>query len=118
MVLSLLVGHWTDAVIIAVLLAMNGVVAFAEEHQAAGAIAALEQRLATTARVLSDGGWVGVAVRELVPGDVVRVRLGDVVPADLRVLDIRCCRRWSSRWFTVGADRAGHDPRIRRGRPL
>ncbi|HVV11989.1 plasma-membrane proton-efflux P-type ATPase [Amycolatopsis sp.] len=87
LVLSLIVEHWTDAVIIGVLLAMNGVVAFAEEHQAAGAIAALKQRLAATARVLRDGGWLSVAVRELVPGDVVRVRLRDVAPADARLLD-------------------------------
>jgi magnesium-transporting ATPase (P-type) len=86
LVLSLAAEHWTDAVIIAVLLVMNGVVAFAEEHQAANAIAALKQRLASSARVLRDGTWVTVAVRDLVPGDVVRIRLGDVVPADLRVL--------------------------------
>lgn len=85
--LSLAARHWTDAVIIGVLLAMNGVVAYFEEHQAANAIAALKQRLASSARVLRDAAWVTVAVRELVPGDVVRVRLGDVVPADLRVLD-------------------------------
>ncbi|OIN78916.1 plasma-membrane proton-efflux P-type ATPase [Mycobacterium malmoense] len=85
--LSVAARHWTDAVIIGVLLAMNGLVAFFEEHQAANAIGALKQRLASAARVLRDGAWVTVAVRELVPGDVVRVRLGDVVPADLRVLD-------------------------------
>ncbi|MCV7090034.1 plasma-membrane proton-efflux P-type ATPase [Mycobacterium interjectum] len=87
LVLSLLVRHWTDAIIIGALLAMNGLVAFVEEHQAANAIAALKQRLAASARALRDGTWVTVAVRELVPGDVVRIRLGDVMPADLRVLD-------------------------------
>ncbi|WP_441005994.1 plasma-membrane proton-efflux P-type ATPase [Mycobacterium malmoense] len=87
LVLSVAARHWTDAAIIGVLLAMNGLVAFFEEHQAANAIAALKQRLATSARALRDGAWVTVPVRELVPGDVVRVRLGDVVPADLRVLD-------------------------------
>lgn len=85
--LSLAARHWTDAVIIGVLLAMNGLVAYFEEDQAANAIAALKQRLASSARVLRDGKWMTVAVRELVPGDVVRVRLGDVVPADLRVLN-------------------------------
>lgn len=85
--LSLAARHWTDAAIIGVLLAMNGLVAFFEEHQAANAIATLKQRLATSARVLRDGAWVTVPARELVPGDVVRVRLGDVVPADLRMLD-------------------------------
>ena len=87
LVLSLATRHWTDAVIIAVLLMMNGCVAFIEEHQAANAVAALKQRLAFSARVRRDGAWGTVAVQELVPGDVVRVRLGDVVPADLRVLD-------------------------------
>lgn len=87
LVLSLLARHWTDAVIIAVLLVMNGLVAFVEEHQASNAIAVLKKRLATSARVLRDGAWIAVAVRELVPGDVLRVRIGDVIPADLRVLD-------------------------------
>ena len=86
LVLSLVVRHWTDAAIIGVLLAMNGVVAFAEEHQAANAIAALKQRLAATARVLRDRAWMTLPVRELVPGDVIRVRLGDVAPADARLL--------------------------------
>ncbi|MEY8016265.1 plasma-membrane proton-efflux P-type ATPase [Mycobacterium sp. HUMS_12744610] len=85
--LSVAAQHWTDAAIIGVLLAMNGLVAYFEEHQAANAIAALKQRLASSARVLRDGTWVTVAVRELAPGDVVRVRLGDVLPADLRILD-------------------------------
>ncbi|MBN0049070.1 plasma-membrane proton-efflux P-type ATPase [Streptomyces actuosus] len=86
LVLSLLVRHWTDAAIIGVLLAMNGGVAFAEEHQAANAIAALKQRLATTARVRRDDVWQTVPVRALVPGDVIRLRLGDVIPADARLL--------------------------------
>ncbi|AGZ49482.1 plasma-membrane proton-efflux P-type ATPase [Mycobacterium kansasii] len=87
LVLSLAARHWTDAGIIAALLLVNGLVAFTEEHQAAGTIAALRRRLATSARALRDGAWTSVPVRELVPGDVVRVRLGDVIPADLRVLD-------------------------------
>ncbi len=86
LVLSLLARHWADAVIIAVLLAMNGVVAFTEEHQAASAVAALKERLAATARVRRDGRWDDVPTRELVPGDVLRLRLGDVVPADGRLL--------------------------------
>jgi hypothetical protein len=67
------------------LLAMNGLVAFAGEHQAANAIAALKQRLAATARALRDGAWTSLPVRELVPGDVIRIRLGDVAPADARL---------------------------------
>ncbi len=87
LVLSLLVSHWTDAVIIGVLLLMNGLVAFAEEHQASNAIDALKSRLAASARVRRDGEWRDVPVRDLVPGDVVRIRLGDVVPADTKILE-------------------------------
>lgn len=74
-------------VVIGVLLAMNGLVGFTEESQAASAVAALKKRLAATARVRRDGQWSEVAIRDLVPGDVIRVRLGDVVPADARLLD-------------------------------
>ncbi|MDO8151172.1 plasma-membrane proton-efflux P-type ATPase [Isoptericola sp. b408] len=87
LVLSLVLGSWSDAVIIGVLLAMNGAVAFSEEHQATRAIEALQERLATSARVRRDGVWTTVPVREVVPGDVVRLRLGDVVPADVRLLE-------------------------------
>jgi H+-transporting ATPase len=86
LILSLVVRHWTDAAVIGVLLVMNVAVAFTEEHQAANAIAALKQRLATSARVLRDAAWTTVPVRDLVPGDVIRVRLGDVAPADARLL--------------------------------
>jgi H+-transporting ATPase len=87
LVLSILIGHWTDAAIIAVLLGMNSLVAFTEEHQASNAIDALKQRLSTRARVLRDGQWISVPTASVVPGDVVRLRLGDVVPADARILD-------------------------------
>ena len=62
-------------------------VGFWEEHQAGNAIAALKAKLAIKARVKRDGKWVTPAARELVPGDVIRLRLGDIVPADARLLD-------------------------------
>ena len=85
LVLAALVGRWEDAGIIAVLLVMNGVVGFWEEYQAGNAIAALKERLASTARVLRDGTWEELEASRLVAGDVIRVRLGDVVPADARL---------------------------------
>ncbi len=86
-VLSGAVGHWDDFAIIFVLLLANGVVGFAEERQAGNAIDALKAKLAITARVQRDGTWGVVPARELVPGDVIRLRLGDIVPADARLLD-------------------------------
>jgi H+-transporting ATPase len=85
-VLSAIVRHWTDLIIILVLLLANAVVGFWEEYQAGNEIAALKKRLALHARVLRDGKWSGIEARLLVPGDVVRLRLGDIVPADARLL--------------------------------
>ena len=85
MALSPALGHWADVAVIGVLLVMNVAVGVLPRSiSAANAIAALRQRLAATARVLRDGAWRPLPVRELVPGDVVRVRLGDVAPADAR----------------------------------
>ena len=86
-ILSAAAGHWPDFAIILLLLLANGVVGFWEEHQAGNAIAALKATLAIKARVKRDGKWVNPAARELVPGDAIRLRLGDIVPADARLLD-------------------------------
>src|SRR5579863_1236344 len=86
-ILSAAARHWPDFGIILVLLLANAVVGFWEEHQAGNAIAALKATLAIKARVKRDGKWVDPAARELVPGDAIRLRLGDIVPADARLLD-------------------------------
>ncbi|HTX06647.1 MAG TPA: plasma-membrane proton-efflux P-type ATPase [Steroidobacteraceae bacterium] len=86
-ILSALVHHWADFYIILVLLLTNAVVGFWEEYQAAGAIAALKAQLALRARVRRGGSWTVIPSRELVPGDVVRLRIGDIVPADARLLE-------------------------------
>jgi len=86
-ILSAIAQHWPDFGIILLLLLTNVVVGFWEEHQAGNAIEALKAKLAIKARVKRDGKWDNPAARELVPGDVIRLRLGDIVPADARLLD-------------------------------
>ena len=86
-ILSAAVQHWMDFFIILLLLCSNAVVGFWEEHQAGNAIAALKAKLATNAKVKRDGKWENPKASELVPGDVIRLRLGDIVPADARLLD-------------------------------
>ena len=86
-ILSAAARHWPDFGIILLLLLANAMVGFWEEHQAGNAIAALKATLAIKARVKRDGKWVNPAARELVPGDAIRLRLGDIVPADARLLD-------------------------------
>ena len=86
-VLSGVVRHWPDFCIILLLLVANATIGFWEERQAGDAIDALKARLAIKARVKRDGKWVTPPARELVPGDAIRLRLGDIVPADARLLD-------------------------------
>jgi len=86
-ILSALVQHWADFIIIMVLLMANAVVGFWEEFQAGNAISALKANLALKARVKRDGAWREIPARELVPGDLVRLRLGDIVPADAQLLE-------------------------------
>jgi H+-transporting ATPase len=86
-VLSGIVRHWPDFFIILLLLVANAVVGFWEERQAGNAIAALKKELAIQAKAKRDGKWITPPARELVPGDVIRLRLGDIVPADARLLE-------------------------------
>jgi H+-transporting ATPase len=86
-VLSGIVRHWPDFFIILVLLCANACVGFWEERQAGNAIEALKAKLAIKARVKRDGKWINPPAKEVVPGDVIRLRLGDIVPADARLLD-------------------------------
>jgi H+-transporting ATPase len=86
-ILSGVVRHWLDFFVILLLLCSNAVVGFWEEHQAGNAIDALKARLAIKAKVKRDGKWVDPNASDVVPGDVIRLRLGDIVPADARLLE-------------------------------
>jgi H+-transporting ATPase len=85
--LSAIIGRWEDFWIIMALLFLNAVVGFWQENKADNAIELLKHKLALNARVLRDGKWRAIPARELVPGDIVRVRLGDIVPADITLTD-------------------------------
>jgi H+-transporting ATPase len=84
-ILSAIISHWEDFWIIFALLLLNATVGFWQEYKADDAINLLKQKLALVAKVFRNGKWSELAARELVPGDVVRVRLGDIVPADLKL---------------------------------
>ena len=86
-ILSAIIGHWEDFFIILALLFANAIVGFYQENKATDAIDLLKKRLAPEAKVLRNGNWTTLPSRELVPGDVVRIRLGDVVPADIKLFE-------------------------------
>ena len=85
-VLSAGVKHWVDLIIISVLLVFNGVVGFWQEYKAGNAVEALKKQLALKTRALRDGKWQEVDAKEIVPGDIIRLRLGDVIPADVKLI--------------------------------
>lgn len=85
--LSGVLRHWADLAIILTMLLVNAGVGFWQEFKADNAIALLKQRLALRARVCRDGAWRDIEARLLVPGDLVLVKLGNVIPADLELVD-------------------------------
>ena len=87
LVLSAIVQHWADLIIILVLLVFNAVIGFWQEHQASNAVEALKKQLALKARVKRDGQWTEVDAVDLVPGDIIRLRLGDIIPADVKLAE-------------------------------
>jgi len=86
-ILSALVRHWADFSIIMALLIFNAAIGFWQEHKAANALEALRNQLALRARVRRDGQWGDIDATELVPGDIIRLRLGDIIPADVKLIE-------------------------------
>ncbi len=84
--MALVVRDWGDFTIIASLLLFNALLGFWEEHEASNALDALKSSLALKARVLRDRKWQQVDAQTLVPGDIIRLYLGDVVPADCKLI--------------------------------
>lgn len=85
-VLSWFLQRYADVYIVAGLLVFNSVLGFVEEQRASGAVEGLKEKLRVNARVLRAGTWKVLAARELVPGDIVRIRSGDFVPADVKIV--------------------------------
>jgi H+-transporting ATPase len=86
-VISFVLGNYLDLYIIAALLLVNAVLGFFQEQQATRAVKALKQKLQLQARVIRDGLWSTISAAELVPGDIIRIRSGDLVPSDLKIID-------------------------------
>lgn len=85
-ILSAVVKRWQDFTLITILLLTNAIVDFYQESKARNAIAVLKKKLAHKALVLRDAKWQEVEARELVPGDIITVKIGDIVPADVKLL--------------------------------
>ena len=86
-VLKAIIGDWVDFGVILAVALLNGVIGFIQEGRAEKALEGIAKMLSSTATVRRDGDWVEVPAEELVPGDLIRVRAGDRVPADARLLE-------------------------------
>ncbi len=85
-ILSAILRHWVDLIIIAVMLVFNALIGFWQEHQASNALEALKRNLAFAARCLRDKKWQMISAVDLVPGDIIRLRPGDIIPADVKLV--------------------------------
>lgn len=86
-ILSAIIQHWADFGIILTLLVLNAVVGFWQENKASNAIELLKEKLALKATVLREGKWYDISAKELVPGDIIHISSGDIVPADSKIMD-------------------------------
>ena len=84
-ILAVILGKYTDLYTVGALLILNSIIGFVQEQKASKAVELLKRRLQVNARVLREGIWTTTPSREIVPGDVVRVRVGDFAPADIKI---------------------------------
>jgi H+-transporting ATPase len=85
--LEVVLGKYIEAGVILALLIFNAAIGYFQESRAQATLAALKSRLSLTASVLRDQAWMTIPAAELVPGDVVKLSLGSVVAADVRISD-------------------------------
>src|SRR5271157_1212416 len=86
-VLTFMLGKYSDSFMVLFLLIFNSILGFVQEERANTALEFLKKKLNVNARVQRDGRWSLVPARELVPGDLVRLRAGDFVPADISIIE-------------------------------
>ncbi|HZV13626.1 MAG TPA: HAD-IC family P-type ATPase, partial [Candidatus Kapabacteria bacterium] len=86
-ILSAAVGKWEDFIIITLLLLVNVIVDFSQERKALSALKVLKEKLAKKALVKRDGAYTTIDATQLVPGDVIKLKIGDIVPADAKLLN-------------------------------
>ncbi len=86
-ILSGVLKNWPDFIVIVSMLIINAALGFFQEFKAGNAIEALKKKLALHARVLRDDKWIDIEASQLVPGDIISVKLGNIIPADLKLIE-------------------------------
>ena len=86
--ITALLGHWVDTGVIMAVVLINAIIGFIQEGKSEQALEGIRKMLSLHAHVRRNGEWVGIEAENLVPGDIVRLRSGDRVPADLRLIEV------------------------------
>ena len=84
-ILSATVGRWEDFIIITIMLFVNAFLDFYQEHKALNAIEVLKKKLSKKSLVLRDNQWIEIESEKLVVGDIIKLKIGDIVPADVKL---------------------------------
>lgn len=84
-----ILGHWVETGVILVVVVINAIVGFFQEYRAENALAGIRKLLISTAHVIRAGKRTDIDSRQLVPGDIVVLKSGDKVPADVRLLETK-----------------------------
>ena len=87
-ILAAAVKHWEEFYIILIMLFVNAFLDFYQESKALSAIKVLKKKLAKRATVLREGKWIEIPAKELVPGDIIKVKIGDIIPADIKIAKV------------------------------
>ena len=85
-ILSIFLNEWTEAIVILIIVCLNAIIGIIEEKKASNALEALRNMSAPTARVLREGEESTISANLLVPGDIIYLEDGSIVPADIRLL--------------------------------
>ncbi len=87
-ILTLIIGEYTDSVLIAIIVIVNALLGFAQEYKAEKSIEALKKLTSLKATVVRDGKKERILAKELVPGDIIRLEEGEKIPADARLIEV------------------------------
>ncbi|MGB9749966.1 MAG: plasma-membrane proton-efflux P-type ATPase [Caldisericia bacterium] len=87
LIVSIITKRYIDAIVMFSLLLLNAILGFTEEFRASKAVETLSKKILVNTHVLRDGKFIEISSRELVPGDVIKVNMGDIVPADCKILE-------------------------------
>ncbi|MCV3262661.1 cation-transporting P-type ATPase [Vibrio harveyi] len=88
-IVSFFTYHLVDAIAITVIIFINAIIAFWQEFKAQKGMEALREMAAPTAQVRRNGEWVDVLARDIVPGDILKINAGDILAADVRIIEVR-----------------------------